>query len=131
MWGCGIGVRKLVYRETINDLSQIYGKLVKIINDLKYMLLMLLLIRHPLCYTYIQSSPEQVFSVKDKLSVEIWIFQGITVLGTSCRIIYELWNVNSMRWWCWDIAIDQKEETCSRHDKAEAKTWLNFGVKQQ
>ena len=90
MWGCGIGVRKLVYRETINDLSQIYGKLVKIINDLKYMLLMLLLIRHPLCYTYIQSSPEKVFSVKDKLSVEIWIFQGITVLGTSCRIIYEL-----------------------------------------
>jgi len=26
MWGYGIGVRKLVYRETINDMSQIYGK---------------------------------------------------------------------------------------------------------
>jgi hypothetical protein len=29
--------------------------------------------------------------------------------GTNFRITYELWNVNSIRWWCWNIATDEVE----------------------
>jgi hypothetical protein len=33
----------------------------------------------------------------------------ITVLGTSPRITYELWNVNSIRGRCWNIATNERE----------------------
>jgi hypothetical protein len=29
----------------------------------------------------------------------------ITVLGTSSIIMYQLWNVNSIRWWCWNSTV--------------------------
>jgi hypothetical protein len=32
-----------------------------------------------------------------------------TVLGTGSGITYELWSVNSIRWWCWNIATDERE----------------------
>jgi hypothetical protein len=35
--------------------------------------------------------------------------QKITVLVTSSRITFEFWNVNSVRWWCWNIATDERE----------------------
>ena len=35
--------------------------------------------------------------------------QKITILGTRPRITYELWNVNSIRWWCWNIYTDERE----------------------
>ena len=38
--------------------------------------------------------------------------QEITLLGTSSRITYELLIVNSIRWCCWNIAIDKKEVDC-------------------
>jgi hypothetical protein len=33
----------------------------------------------------------------------------ITVLDTSSRITNDLWNVNVIRWWCWNIATDEGE----------------------
>ena len=33
----------------------------------------------------------------------------ITVHDTSSRVAYEVWNVNSIRWWCWSIATDERE----------------------
>jgi len=32
--------------------------------------------------------------------------QKITVLSTSSRKTYELRNVNSTQWWCWNIATE-------------------------
>ena len=32
----------------------------------------------------------------------------ITVVRTSSRIRYDLWNVNSVRWWCWNISTDER-----------------------
>jgi hypothetical protein len=33
----------------------------------------------------------------------------ITVRDKSARITYELWNINSIRWWCCNIATDEWE----------------------
>ena len=35
--------------------------------------------------------------------------QNVTVLGTNYGITYELWSVNSIRWWCWNIASDKRD----------------------
>ena len=35
--------------------------------------------------------------------------QKITALGTTSRTTYDLWNVNSVRWWCLNIVIDERE----------------------
>jgi len=37
------------------------------------------------------------------------ICQKFNVLGTSSRVTYGLWNVNSIRLWCWNIASDKRE----------------------
>ena len=59
----------------------------------------LLLIKHPPCYSYIQSSPVNVLVVIEERKH----------LCKNSRVTYELWNINSIRCWCWNIATDEKE----------------------
>ena len=42
--------------------------------------------------------------------VNNWAVNKITALGTSPIITYELWNVNSVRWSCLNIATDRRED---------------------
>jgi hypothetical protein len=51
-----------------------------------------------------------------KQRILVWVafasaseLQNITTLGTSSKITYELWNVISIRWWCWNVATDERD----------------------
>jgi hypothetical protein len=47
--------------------------------------------------------------------VNSWaLSRKIFVLATSSRITYALWNVNSIRWWCWNIATDDRKLTIGK-----------------